>query len=448
MNSVFVTFVYGDDSYFKFGKKLLDKFKEYKYTTYVYTDNPDYFKDHNVIDYTPTKFSYHHKINAIELLYKKGYKEVLYMDADLLISDDIVFNILSKIKFEDGISFTRNGTPSNLESFINDYNLFYYKDELNKNGVNNFSEIESIWEDILFFKNVGEDFFSKYRELTELKHKSDESVHGWNRFGDQEGYTISISAKSTNTKIQINPQFENCLSFFRASNYTYGDTPLLSILNDLDIIIPFRRDSDERLSNLKTVLKYYKKHIPGSNIIVSEQGTEQNILVNGFDYIFRKKDLPHNQSQCINDGVKLSKKKYICVIDCDIILLNYHNIYFALKDMFMDELDYCLPYTDCFDLPEFNLREPWGGKCVGGIFIIDREKFIDVGMNDEKFIGWGREDDERHDRLLKNGLIFKRMSGHIIHMNHPMQSNLVETAENNMNILNQLRNDNSHFDKI
>lgn len=448
MNRVFVTFIYGGESYFKFGKKLLDKFKEYGYITFVYTNNSEYFKNHNVIEYNPIKFSYHHKINAIEFLYKMGYKEVLYMDADLLISDDIVFDTLPKIEFADGISFTRNGTPSNLESFLNDYNLSYYKDELNKNGVNNFSEIESIWEDVLFFKNVCEDFFLKYRELTELKHKSDELVDGWDRFGDQEGYTISTSAKLTNTQTQINPEFENCLPFFRASNYTYGDTPLLSILNDLDIIIPFRRDSDERLSNLKTVLKYYKKHLPGSNIIVSEQGTEQNILANDFDYIFRKKNLPHNQSQCINDGVKLSKKKYICVIDCDIILLNYHNIYFALKDMFTDELDYCLPYTDCFDLPEFNLREPWGGKCVGGIFIIDREKFIEAGMNDEKFVGWGREDDERHDRLLKNGLRFKRMSGHIVHMSHPDQKDISLTAELNLGLLNKITDGNSYINKI
>ena len=69
-------------------------------------------------------------------------------------------------------------------------------------------------------------------------------------------------------------------------------------------------------------------------------------------------------------------------------------------------------------------------------------------MNDESFEGWGREDDARHEKLINLGIRFKRKYGYIIHMEHPMQVNLVETAENNMNILNKLRNDNGNINQI
>jgi predicted glycosyltransferase involved in capsule biosynthesis len=136
------------------------------------------------------------------------------------------------------------------------------------------------------------------------------------------------------------------------------------------------------------------------------------------------------------------------VVDVDIILLNYMNIYDAVKEIFKQNIDYCLPYNECVDLPNFEYRRPWGKECIGGIFIIDRDKFIQSGMNDESFEGWGREDDARHEKLLKLGLKFERKYGYIIHMNHPMQSNLVETAENNMKILNQLRNDIGDINQI
>jgi hypothetical protein len=114
----------------------------------------------------------------------------------------------------------------------------------------------------------------------------------------------------------------------------------------------------------------------------------------------------------------------------------------------MDKLDYCLPYIDCIDLPNFEYRKPWGTNCIGGIFLIDRQKFIEVGMNDERFEGWGREDDERHQRLLKSNFKFKREYGTIVHMHHPHQSNINGSAEINLGLLNSNKNDNSNINQI
>lgn len=448
MKPAFLTFIYGDETYVKFGSKLLSKFKENGYETFVYTEKKDQFNGHNVILYEESTFSYHHKIFAVEKLYDLGYKEILLIDADLIINDDVFFNLLSAIKFEDGISYTRNGLSKNLEEFIGDVNLNSYKQLIKKYNLENLNLIKSVWEDIIYFNLNNIDckkFFDYYHELTDIKHEFDRDIRKSDRFGDQEGYTIVIASKLSKTPIQINKDFRKTSTNIIASNYTYDNDIIKPILSELDIIIPYRKDSEERKLNLLKVIDYYKKHFKDTNFIISEQGTESTIEIDGFDYTFRKKDLPHNQSQCINDGVKLSKKKYVCVIDCDIILLDYYNIYTSLKQMFMDEIDYCLPYTECFDLPDFKIREPWGKKCVGGIFIINREKFIGAGMNDEGFVGWGREDDERHHRLINKGFRFKRMTGYIMHLFHPDQRDIGKTSEINLDRLKEITNDNSYI---
>lgn len=441
MKPVFLTFIYGDDIYHKFGIKLLDKFKDQGYETFVYTDKVDSYINHRVIPYIQNRFSYHHKIFAIEQLYKLGYNEIIYLDADLYILDNDFFSDLVKLNRMKGISVTRNGIPKNMNSYIVENNLEEYRELISKYNLGDLKDVESIWEDIMYFNFNSldpEPFFEYYHELTEIKHRFDYGMGNLDKFGNQEGYTISLSAKLSKIPIQVNESLRDTIKNLRATNYTY-DEELLPILSELDIIIPYRRDSEDRKKNFKTVLEYYKKHFHYSNFIVSEQGSKNTVDIEDFDYLFRKKDLPHNQSLCINDAVKTSKRKYICVVDCDVILLNYYNIYLSLREMFLGDIDYSIPYTDCFDLPNFEIREPWGEKCVGGIFIIDKEKFIQLGMNNEKFVGWGREDDERHHRLLKNGLKFKRFHGNIIHLYHPKQQNIVLSSEINLNLLNELK---------
>lgn len=441
MKPVFLTFIYGDDTYYKIGSKLLNKFKDQGYQTFVYTEKLDSFNGHTVIPYTEKKFSYHHKIFAVEHLFKLGYKEILYIDSDLLILEDKFFSDLLELKPLKGISVSRNGVPSDFDSYLSDNNLEEYRHTLEKYNLGNLNDIESIWEDIIYFNFndvSGERFFTHYHDLTDNKHRLDYGMGSGVRFGDQEGFTILLSAKLSNIPLQINESLKDIAKNLRAINYTYDNQVILPILSEMDIVIPYRKDSEERKRNLEITLNYYKKHFENSNFIISEQGAQQTVQIKNFDYLFRRKELPHNQSLCINDGVRFSKKKYVCVIDCDIILLNFYNIYLSIKDMILGDVEYSLPYTECFDLPNFDLRQPWGDKCVGGIFVIDREKFIELGMNDERFLGWGREDDERHQRLLRNGIKFKRYHGEIIHLYHPIQSNITISAENNLNLLNQL----------
>jgi hypothetical protein len=376
---------------------------------------------------------------VIKDVYGIGYKKILYIDSDILIFNKQFFNDFENIKFKSGFSFTRSGSPENMEIFLSQKNYTNYRKELEKYNFN-LEKITSVWEDVFVFnfENVDEkiidEFFKYYVSFTDIKHKSDSLVNN-ERFGDQEGYSIIMSCLLSGLHYEINEEFCETLKHLRAFNFTYDDR-LKPIMFEVDFIFPYRYDTEKRKDNLLKVVNYYKTNFKDSTFIVSEQGNKQTIQVDDFNYIFIKKDLPHNQSKCINDGVKISNKKIICVVDADIILLNFYNIYFAVKEIMMNKIDYSLPYTECFDEPNYTLRDAWGTKCIGGIFIIDREKFLNVGMNNEMFEGWGREDDERHRRLISKNLKFKRQYGIIVHLEHPDQKDKDISALKNLNLLN------------
>jgi hypothetical protein len=449
MKSAFLTCAYGSEEFHKLSLILLNSIDTNQFDLFVYTDKPDFYEVENVkvIEYHSQPHSYHHKIDAVKNIYDLGYKKILYIDSDILIFNKQFFIDFKKIEFNTGFTFTRRGFPENMEIFLSQKNYKYYRQELKKYNFN-FENLTSVWEDIYVFnfENIDEvivnKFFKNYINFTEIKHKSDILVNN-ERFGDQEGYSIIMSCLLSGLHYEINTEFSKIIQHLRAFNFTYDDR-LKCIMNEVDFIFPYRYDTEKRKDNLLRVIEYYKKNFKDSTFIVSEQGNNQTIQIDDFNYIFIKKDLPHNQSKCINDGIKISNKKIICVIDADIILLNSYNIYIAVKEIIMNEVDYSLPYTDCFNEPDYTLREAWGTKCVGGIFIIDREKFLNVGMNNEDFEGWGREDDERHTRLINKGIKFKRLHGIIVHLEHPEQKDKDISGPKNLNLLN----DNCNINKV
>lgn len=445
MKFAFLTVAYGNDEFHKLSLLLLNSIDKNIFDLFVYTDRPEYYEKCNVktIEYKLHPRSYHHKIDAVQEVYKLGYKKILHIDSDILIFNKQFFIDFNQIDFKSGFSFTRNGTPENMELFLSQKNYTKLRNQLKEFDFE-FEKIPSVWEDIYVFnfENVNEDivdgFFNHYNKLTDIKHASDRETNN-NRFGDQEGYTIIMSCILSGLDYEINQKFLDTINHLRALNFTY-DNRLKCIMNEVDFVFPYRFDSEKRKENLLKVIDFYKRNFKDSSFIVSEQGNKQTVEIKDFNYVFVKKDLPHNQSKCINDGVKMSNKKIVCVVDSDIILLNFYNVYIMVREMMLNEIDYALPYTDCFDEPNYKERTPWNGMCIGGIFIVDREKFISAGMNDERFEGWGREDDERHRRLINKGLRFKRQYGSIVHLEHPEQENKDISGPKNLKLLNDYSN--------
>lgn len=216
----------------------------------------------------------------------------------------------------------------------------------------------------------------------------------------------------------------------------------------MDFIFTFENDSNQRLYNLKLVLSYYRMRFPTNKFILSETGksiTDINSDVSNISHIFEKTPAPHSQSRTINNGLQFSKESVVCIVDCDVVLVDYKNIETAHSLIKNKEFDYIIPYKKWYDLPKFSERIPnfkVDDYPIGGIFLINRNKFLEIGGMDEKYKGWGAEDDERHFRC-KTKLNYKRMDGEVLHFPHPEQTKKHESATiNRQHLDNDISNPN------
>jgi predicted glycosyltransferase involved in capsule biosynthesis len=70
---------------------------------------------------------------------------------------------------------------------------------------------------------------------------------------------------------------------------------------------------------------------------------------------------------------------------------------------------------------EENMPSMYGSLSVGGTFIVDREKYLQSGGENEYFLGWGPEDFERVKRIeiLFSQQSVYRVAGCLFHLWHP-----------------------------
>lgn len=217
----------------------------------------------------------------------------------------------------------------------------------------------------------------------------------------------------------------------------------------IEFIFPYRKDSIGREKNLKKVLDFYTNKFPKEKFLVVEVGDEKTYDGN-VPSVFQKQSLPHNQSKTINFGIDSSSENILCIVDSDIILLEYENIKTAARMIYHETYDYILPYLHCYDLPSFERRDgnhlmgDSDGKCIGGIWMVSKKAFNNLGKMNTKYEGWGAEDDYRHWILSKN-VSWRRLGGTILHLYHPLQKQIDKYSKINTQHLN---NDISSFNKI
>jgi predicted glycosyltransferase involved in capsule biosynthesis len=60
----------------------------------------------------------------------------------------------------------------------------------------------------------------------------------------------------------------------------------------------------------------------------------------------------------------------------------------------------------------------YGVNAVGGAFFVNRSKYIEAGLENENFYGWGLEDGERFVRWNKLGYKVQRVNGVLFHLSH------------------------------
>lgn len=181
-------------------------------------------------------------------------------------------------------------------------------------------------------------------------------------------------------------------------------------------IIPYKHKID-RLQNLKRVLDWVAG-FRGVEIILVEQDKKpriQNIPLRGVKYQFIKTETPFNKALAFNVGLKYATTNIIVFGDSDIIMdpQDFANGINLLKDF-----ECVSPYNKVIDLKpeEVNwqldqmktIDRPGRGEtdiqkiCLcGGIIIFRKDAIYRIGGWDERFIGWGAEDDYQSDKTKK-----------------------------------------------
>ncbi len=218
---------------------------------------------------------------------------------------------------------------------------------------------------------------------------------------------------------------------------TYSDC------SDVTFLIPARIDSTDRLENLKLVLEFIKKHFDTSIIVLEADKREQvhhpfidqKIFIEDHDAVFHR-------TKYLNKASQESSSPYIAIWDTD-VLVSSMQIELALEQLISGEADMIFPYDgrfyftsamfrqlykkhkamDVFEQNQDKFSLPAGHYSVGGAFMVKRDAYINAGMENENFYGWGPEDVERVKRWEILGYRIKRIDGALYHLHHPRMLN-------------------------
>ena len=213
-------------------------------------------------------------------------------------------------------------------------------------------------------------------------------------------------------------------------------------LRDVTFLLPIRFDSTERFANLSTVLDYIDQHTHTQFIILEagpiQYGQELEIKEN-INYIYQQDNDPiFHRTRYNNDLIRMARTPIVAIWDAD-VLTPINQINDAVEQIRNKQAILSYPYDGIFYelssktsavlrntkeiTPLLNSNEnysPMFGKLsVGGAFFVDREQYIDAGMENENFYGWGPEDTERLKRITLLGLPVYRVRGELYHLWHP-----------------------------
>lgn len=217
-------------------------------------------------------------------------------------------------------------------------------------------------------------------------------------------------------------------------------------LQDVTFLVPLRIDSTERMENIETLIKYTFQHFK-TNFIVLEADSipkfnfEYNPVGLQYEFIEDKDEVFH-RTKWINRLISLSETPLVAIWDTDAISPP-EQITAAVTKLRAGDAVLSFPYDGRFyscdriscDLFKKLLKIEillkriavmklmHGYHSVGGAFIVNKQKYLTAGGENENFYGWGPEDTERVKRLEIMSLPIYYSNGFLFHLWHPMRNN-------------------------
>lgn len=225
-------------------------------------------------------------------------------------------------------------------------------------------------------------------------------------------------------------------------------------MSDVTIVMPMRVDSDVRIANFKTIIRLYS-NLENIHFIIWEADNYQHLYLEEnerINYSFCMDDTPvFHFTYYRNAMIKQAKTPIVIVWDVD-VLVPEEQLYRAVDEVRNQQVVLSYPYDGiCYSLSSdvsdnFRNTLDWdalysekeqfstmfGQLTVGGIFVVNRKRYMQAGMDNEYFVGWGPEDIERLKRLTILDLPVSRVEGCIYHLYHPrkLNSGYVDQSQN------------------
>ncbi|NBP01459.1 MAG: hypothetical protein EBU90_15225 [Proteobacteria bacterium] len=226
-------------------------------------------------------------------------------------------------------------------------------------------------------------------------------------------------------------------------------------LSNCTFLIPLRIESDDRMRNITTIVAYLLTNF-NTKIIIKEydsQSVFQQYVIpmlkcglnedelNNITHIFEKtEEYIFHRTRLINDMVLQSTTPVVVNYDSD-ILLPIESYFLSVELITSGQYKCVYPYgygnwqyqvrtndsevTDFLnsesDFSIFKNKNEWDAK-YGFCQFFDREEYIRLGIENEKFISYGYEDDERYYRFSKLSKL-GRIDNYVYHLEHKRTSN-------------------------
>lgn len=216
----------------------------------------------------------------------------------------------------------------------------------------------------------------------------------------------------------------------------------MDVTSGLTIVIPVRIDCTERKKNLDTVLLSLLKET-SSFIIILEADTEQRYYFSEPSdrvksiFIYDENPIFH-RTRYLNKLLKISDTDIVGIWDTDVIV-DTKQIKEAIQRI-KQGVTLCYPYDGRFlflnpeqsddarnDVISFlhteninRIKAPRMGRpSVGGAFIVNKQRYLQAGGENENVYGWGPEDAERLKRMDILEEPIERIEGPLFHLHHP-----------------------------
>lgn len=219
-------------------------------------------------------------------------------------------------------------------------------------------------------------------------------------------------------------------------------------MKDLSFIIPIRVDTEDRIENCLTVLRFIQLHFTESEVLLMEQDSEPHTskIVESFPWVRRNFEINQgrfSKSRAVNEGVALSTRPLICVCDTD-ILLHPDAIRQSCKILRQDRGRVVIPHNRIFvdvsgalkveisnslDMDKYGKVRRFSDApvtsdnttrdCSGGIFLAEKKVLLLSGGLNKKMVSYGWEDTEFIRRLDKLGqYTFMLPQYNLVHLDH------------------------------